>query len=99
MTIQATLLPTKLQKIRTQIHALNQQERLILFQTLVAEEPIAWSEIVEAKEAVDAAVPPELFLWEAPPIQNVAQLKADWWPQEETADDINDFVRQLRQGD
>ncbi len=38
MTIQIPALPSKLQKIRTEIHALSQQERRVLLQALLAEE-------------------------------------------------------------
>jgi hypothetical protein len=98
MTIHSVL-PTKLQKIWSQIHALNQQEKRTLFHALVMEEPVEWSAILEPAPPAKPSVPAELFLWETPPIQNKAQLKAEWWPEEETADDLNEFVRQLRQDD
>jgi hypothetical protein len=34
-----------------------------------------------------------------PPVQDLAQLKADFWPEEETADDINAFIEQQRRED
>lgn len=33
------------------------------------------------------------------PVQDLSQLKADFWPEDETADDINDFIEQQRQED
>lgn len=33
------------------------------------------------------------------PIQNLSQLKADFWPEDETADDINDYIEQQRRDD
>lgn len=33
------------------------------------------------------------------PFTKLEDYVADWWPEEETADDINDFVRQMRQED
>lgn len=35
----------------------------------------------------------------AMPLRDLSQLKADFWPEEETADDINAFIEQQRQAD
>lgn len=34
-----------------------------------------------------------------PPLRDISQLKADFWPTDETADDINNFVEQQRKDD
>ncbi|MBL8203018.1 MAG: hypothetical protein JNM09_02220 [Blastocatellia bacterium] len=34
-----------------------------------------------------------------PPMQQLSQLKAEFWPEDETADDINNFVEQQRKDD
>jgi hypothetical protein len=34
-----------------------------------------------------------------PPIQNLSQLKADFWPEDETADDVNNYLEQQREED
>jgi hypothetical protein len=34
-----------------------------------------------------------------PPATDLAQLAADFWPEDETADDINDYVAQQRRED
>jgi hypothetical protein len=33
------------------------------------------------------------------PVNDLAELAADFWPEDETADDINDFVAQQRAAD
>jgi hypothetical protein len=35
----------------------------------------------------------------SPPIKNLSQLKADFWPDDETADDINGYLEQQRRED
>jgi hypothetical protein len=34
-----------------------------------------------------------------PPVTNLADFAADFWPEEETADDINDYIAQQRTAD
>jgi hypothetical protein len=34
-----------------------------------------------------------------PPVTNLADFAADFWPEEETADDINDYIAQQRAAD
>lgn len=34
-----------------------------------------------------------------PPVQQLSQLKAEFWPEDETADDINNFIEQQRRDD
>lgn len=41
-------------------------------------------------------IPDSLIIWQAPAYQPTDQ-PVDFWPPEETADDINEFVRQQRQ--
>lgn len=38
----------------------------------------------------------ELLISRAPPMTDITNLVAPWWPDEDSADDINNFVRQLR---
>jgi hypothetical protein len=33
------------------------------------------------------------------PVQDLSQLKANFWPEDETADDINTFIEQQRRAD
>ena len=97
-----TRLSPKLQQIRTQIHALSQQERQVLLQALLAEESQTNGASAEPTRFVVPVQPTPLepaLLSQAPPVRDIAALVADWWPEEETADDINDFVRQMRQAD
>lgn len=35
----------------------------------------------------------------AAPVTNLAELGADFWPEDETADDINDFIARQRAAD
>jgi hypothetical protein len=39
------------------------------------------------------------WLGQTPPVTDLATLKADFWPADETADDINAFVAQQRADD
>ena len=39
------------------------------------------------------------WLGQTPPVTDLATLKADFWPADETADEINDFVAQQRAED
>ena len=34
-----------------------------------------------------------------PPITDIAQFAADFWPDDETADDVNDYIAQQRRED
>lgn len=34
-----------------------------------------------------------------PPVVSLAVLKADFWPEDETADDLNDWIAQQREAD
>ena len=106
MTIQIPTLPSKLQKIRTEIHALSQQERRVLMQALLAEESQTNGASAETPaEPIRFVVPVEprslesLGLPKGKPFTKLEDYVVDWWPEEETADDVNNFVRQMRQAD
>lgn len=47
--------------------------------------------------APPAAIPAEVR--RTPPLQHISQLKADFWPDDETADAINDYLAQQRRED
>ena len=106
MTIQIPALPSKLQKIRTEIHALSQQERRVLLQALLAEESQTnGASAATETEPVRFVVPVEprslesLGLPKGKTFTKLEDFVFPDWPEEETADDINDFVRQMRQAD
>ncbi len=42
------------------------------------------------------SIPPDIK--RSTPLKNLSQLKADFWPEDETADDINKFIEQQRRG-
>jgi hypothetical protein len=43
------------------------------------------------------SIPPSVK--RTPPVSDLAQLAADFWPEDESADDINDYVAQQRHED
>ena len=47
--------------------------------------------------ALPDAIPAEVR--RTSPLQHISQLKADFWPVDETADDINDYLEQQRRED
>jgi len=39
------------------------------------------------------------YVKRTPPITDLAYLAADWWPEDESADDINNFIAEQRRQD
>ncbi len=99
------VLSPKLEKIRTKINTLTPQERQTLLQTLLAD-PLPTTDTAEERDTAVGIIIPitptplePALLNRAQPVRDIADLAADWDTGEETADDINDFVRQMRQED
>ena len=42
-------------------------------------------------------IPADLIIWEAPPAQNLAENTPDFSPEEETADEFDALIHELRQ--
>jgi hypothetical protein len=102
------VLSPKLQQIRSQINTLTPQERQALLQTLLADPlpaPPTTSETAEEAPVVRVFVPitptplDPALLTRAAPVRDIADLAADWDTGPETADEINEFIRRMRQAD
>lgn len=39
------------------------------------------------------------YIRRTPPVTSIAELAADFWPEDESADDINDYITQQRKSD
>ena len=98
-----TRLSPKLQQIRTQIHALSQQERQVLLQALLAEESQTNGASAEAPaEPVRFVVPVEprslesLGLPKGKPFTKLEDYAFPGWPEEEKEEDIYEFFQTLR---
>jgi type II secretory pathway component PulL len=102
------VLSPKLQQIRSQINTLTPQERQALLQTLLADPlpaPPTASETAEEAPVIRVFVPvtptplASVGLPQGKRFTKLEDYVADWWSEEETADDINDFIYQMRQAD
>lgn len=54
------------------------------------------------RASVQEFVPPNAIpagIRRTPPLQQISQLKAGFWPEDETADDINNYLEQQRRED
>jgi hypothetical protein len=92
-------LPTPLKKLHHDFQALTAVQKQTLVQALSDEEREEWLVIFQQKLPVRAefAIPTDLIIWQAPAAQNLAKNTPDFWPEEETADEFDAFIRELRQ--
>ena len=103
MTIQIPTLPSIVQKIRTEIHALSQHERRVLLQALLAEEaPTNGTSAETPAEPIRFVVPVEPRLLESlglpkgKPFTKLEDFAFPNWPAEEQEEDIYEFFQTLR---
>ena len=93
---QKALSPT--QQILALFGQLSAVEKQVVMAELQFVQEVAPTEVDEGVYVPTTAVPlEELIISRATAVEDVTKLAAPWWPANETADDINNFVRQLRE--
>ncbi len=81
-------MPTTVQRVFQAAQQLSPARQLDLIQAISHALPLRYPQ--EATEAIPSHIK------RTPPVTDVAQLAADFWPEAETADDINAYIARQR---
>lgn len=81
---------TTIEEVREAARRLRPVEQLQLIQELLRG-------LQQGFQQPGDAIPPDVR--RAPPVADLTALAADFWPEDETADDINDYIARQRAGD
>jgi hypothetical protein len=76
---------------------LSPSERLELIEAVSRSLQQSWRKLERLNGEQAPAIPD--YVRRTPPVTSLKQLEADFWPDDETADDINAFIARQRQED
>jgi len=88
-----------LQNVVNAAERLSPGERLELIEAISRSLQQTWQQLEKSnsEQLQEPAIPS--YLRRTSPVTSLKQLEADFWPDDETADDINAFVMRQRQDD
>lgn len=88
-----------LQNVLNAVEQLSPGERLELIEVLSRSLQQSWQQLARpnGEQAPEPAIPS--YVKRTSPVTSLKQLEADFWPDDETADDINAFVARQRHDD